>query len=437
MTPPIAPNAPRSEQDPRPRSADAAPVAANFAPVLDALAPPGGGAAPRRPAPAGRVSGSWGSVFAADVRASEVAARELRTRGQPPTQTTQNDLGPSPDAPSGPGAAMRASGTVGGDASEGTARRGIGDGRGPGAPAAERRSSEAGPPQDRSTRGESRDPPPTGTPDERAGVRSNAEQIRAHGTASSASAVSAASLGVAAAGGQSAASGTASGAQGVGAVEASARGAGDIRKSHAPTTAPPRPQTAPGEQVARGMTALLAGKGGSVTLKLSPAELGQVKVRVEIRDGVVTARFTAETEQARGLLRSDLESLRAGIEARGLRVDRLEVEETLLPRPPEAGGRGEGEAALAQAGRRFAESGGRESGQDARGDASGQGAASEDAKARADGGHGREPGGGRDGAGDAQGRASPHADGSAPEASPSSEASRAETRVRLGVDLIA
>ncbi|MEO0483594.1 MAG: flagellar hook-length control protein FliK [Planctomycetota bacterium] len=92
----------------------------------------------------------------------------------------------------------------------------------------------------------------------------------------------------------------------------------------APTAKPQQPGAAV-DQVARGMTGLLK-NGGTMTLKLTPHELGELRVQVELREGVVSARFRAEQASARELLNGHLDTLRSALEARGVRVDRLEVE---------------------------------------------------------------------------------------------------------------
>jgi len=80
-------------------------------------------------------------------------------------------------------------------------------------------------------------------------------------------------------------------------------------------------------QAARGLAAALKQRGGEVTMRLNPASLGMLKVRVQMRSGVVDASFEPSTEQARELLESNLTSLRAALESRGLTVERLSIAE--------------------------------------------------------------------------------------------------------------
>ncbi len=84
-----------------------------------------------------------------------------------------------------------------------------------------------------------------------------------------------------------------------------------------------------GAQLRRGMAAVLkqgATQGnGRVTLRLRPEALGELKIQMDMKEGVVQARFEVTTQQARGLLDEHLPALRAALQARGLAVHRLEV----------------------------------------------------------------------------------------------------------------
>ncbi len=78
-------------------------------------------------------------------------------------------------------------------------------------------------------------------------------------------------------------------------------------------------------QIAKGLASLLMRKGGSMQINLRPEALGRVRVDLTMSEGVVSARFEAETEPARQLLTQDIERLRTMLEQRGMRVERLEV----------------------------------------------------------------------------------------------------------------
>jgi len=78
-------------------------------------------------------------------------------------------------------------------------------------------------------------------------------------------------------------------------------------------------------QLGKGMAAVLRQGGGSVTLRLQPEALGQLKVKLDLEPGKVAATFEVGTKQARELLNESMSTLRSALEARGLDVDRLEV----------------------------------------------------------------------------------------------------------------
>lgn len=78
--------------------------------------------------------------------------------------------------------------------------------------------------------------------------------------------------------------------------------------------------------VQRGLASVLTQGGGRMTVVLRPEQLGEVRVRMEAKDGVINARLSANTEAARQTLESGLESLRAALESRGMRVESLEID---------------------------------------------------------------------------------------------------------------
>lgn len=70
----------------------------------------------------------------------------------------------------------------------------------------------------------------------------------------------------------------------------------------------------------------LGPEGGVVRLRLAPAELGTVRVEMQIQNKKVEARVVAETEAASQALREHLPELRTRLESYGLQVERLDVE---------------------------------------------------------------------------------------------------------------
>jgi flagellar hook-length control protein FliK len=84
-------------------------------------------------------------------------------------------------------------------------------------------------------------------------------------------------------------------------------------------------------QAARGLAAALRQGGGSVTLRLQPDALGELKVKLDLTGTKVAASFEVGSDQARKLLDTTLTTLRSALEARGLQVDRLEIRVTDRP----------------------------------------------------------------------------------------------------------
>ncbi len=99
---------------------------------------------------------------------------------------------------------------------------------------------------------------------------------------------------------------------------------------------PPPPTTETPEQaanlarVARALRSALNQQGGSVTMRLSPPELGLVKISLQVQHGVVSASFEAEQESVRHLLSSQLGQLRESLQSQGLTVERVDVHSRLL-----------------------------------------------------------------------------------------------------------
>jgi flagellar hook-length control protein FliK len=66
--------------------------------------------------------------------------------------------------------------------------------------------------------------------------------------------------------------------------------------------------------------------GGTVRLRLAPAEMGSVRVEMRINQRKVQARVVAESEAAGAALREHLPELRQRLESQGMEVERLEIE---------------------------------------------------------------------------------------------------------------
>lgn len=133
-----------------------------------------------------------------------------------------------------------------------------------------------------------------------------------------------------AAGAQAAAS-TKTGAPGVvRAVEGTRASGPQVRtagKGAAPHSRPQTANNAPAlATVQKGLASVLKTGGGTISLRLTPDALGEVRVELNVKDGVANARLEATSESARRLLTENLSTLREALEAKGVRVERLSVE---------------------------------------------------------------------------------------------------------------
>src|SRR5262249_12236734 len=85
-------------------------------------------------------------------------------------------------------------------------------------------------------------------------------------------------------------------------------------------------------QLLRGVTSAIRQGSGSVTIRLHPEALGQLKISIQMPDGDgtrhVSAKFEASTDAARILLDQSLTSLRDALHRRGLDVGDLRAELT-------------------------------------------------------------------------------------------------------------
>ena len=67
-------------------------------------------------------------------------------------------------------------------------------------------------------------------------------------------------------------------------------------------------------------------QGGSLRLRLSPPDLGSLKLNVTVTGGVLSARVEAETSQARDMLMENLPALRERLAEHNITVDQFDVE---------------------------------------------------------------------------------------------------------------
>lgn len=78
-------------------------------------------------------------------------------------------------------------------------------------------------------------------------------------------------------------------------------------------------------RISRALQNAIQQKGGTITIRMMPPELGQVRVDIVMDGGKVTANFQTESESIQNLMSRELGQLRTALEKQGLTVERLEV----------------------------------------------------------------------------------------------------------------
>ena len=76
----------------------------------------------------------------------------------------------------------------------------------------------------------------------------------------------------------------------------------------------------------RGLANAVQQRGGAVTLRLTPPEMGTVRIQMQISGANLSATFHAETPSAQALLTKQLSQLRTSLESQGMNVERLSVQ---------------------------------------------------------------------------------------------------------------
>ena len=79
------------------------------------------------------------------------------------------------------------------------------------------------------------------------------------------------------------------------------------------------------QRVARAFEAIGA-RAGTVRLRLSPPELGTLRIEIAVRDGALSARLQAENHIARNLLLDNLPALRERLAQQDIRIERFQVD---------------------------------------------------------------------------------------------------------------
>lgn len=122
---------------------------------------------------------------------------------------------------------------------------------------------------------------------------------------------------------------TSTNANGIGPVGAAKGAFASTGKLEAGTlTGPTKPATldrAVAAQAVRGLAAALRQGSGSVTMRLAPEALGDLKVEVRLNGQKVDAKFEASTAEAAKVLEAHRESLRGALQERGLTIENLTI----------------------------------------------------------------------------------------------------------------
>ncbi len=103
-------------------------------------------------------------------------------------------------------------------------------------------------------------------------------------------------------------------------------------------------------QLQRGLASLLRSGKGDMTLRLTPASLGEVRIRIKSQGGRLSVRLEASTDRAGELLSDGAKDLSAHLRAKGVHVEHLSVDrrdaahDAPQPDPGNAHGQGGGHA---------------------------------------------------------------------------------------------
>ena len=89
-------------------------------------------------------------------------------------------------------------------------------------------------------------------------------------------------------------------------------------------------------RLARGLSNAVKQGGGTVTLRLTPPEIGTVRIQMQLTGTALSASMHTETASAHQLLTQQLGQLRASLESQGLSVERLQVQPMQQAQPGSA-----------------------------------------------------------------------------------------------------
>jgi len=119
------------------------------------------------------------------------------------------------------------------------------------------------------------------------------------------------------------------------------------------------------QRVARAIGTSATADGGQMRLRLSPPELGSLRMEIVVRQGTVTAHVEAETTAARDVLLENLPALRERLAEQNIKLERFDVDlmRQSLDQTPQHAGDQDGDRA--ESGRRMQQAASRETKQTA------------------------------------------------------------------------
>jgi flagellar hook-length control protein FliK len=102
----------------------------------------------------------------------------------------------------------------------------------------------------------------------------------------------------------------------------------DITRGDQAASTDPTPQVDPARFVSRVTKAFQTAheRGGTLQLRLSPPELGAMRIQLSVKDGVMSASLETENANARRVLLDHLPALRERLAEQNIRIDRFDVD---------------------------------------------------------------------------------------------------------------
>ncbi len=79
------------------------------------------------------------------------------------------------------------------------------------------------------------------------------------------------------------------------------------------------------QQISKKLTAITLRNAGEISIQLEPENLGKIRVRLGLKDGIMTARIGVENENVRQIVEANLANLRETLENQGITLQGLDV----------------------------------------------------------------------------------------------------------------